>query len=238
MADGDYTSNVKEDLSSRAILAIAPGIVAILIGLIGVIYRGLWTALGWVLVIMGAIAVGFGVYLSLKIRKVQSNDVVCPYCDYNNELTEPPTEDIRCRSCNRDIPVLDGEILEVFQVRCGYCNALNYYSEKSTGLICEECDRAIPISTDEESPTEKVFEKFTIHDDDRPYDLILTKAPSSEEMISCLQHMLAMNRNQVKQILDELPVTLLTGIPKKKAELLSAQISVHKGTSETNLSET
>ncbi|MFX9012007.1 hypothetical protein ABTN18_19845, partial [Acinetobacter baumannii] len=61
--------------------------------------------------------------------------------------------------------------------------------------------------------------------------------PKTEEMIDCLQHMLALNRNQVKQMFDELPVTLLTGIPKKKAELLSAQISSHGGTADISPSK-
>jgi hypothetical protein len=44
--------------------------------------------------------------------------------------------------------------------------------------------------------------------------------------------MLALNRNQVKQMLDELPVTMLTGITKKKAEMLQAQLSIHDGEAE------
>jgi hypothetical protein len=36
-----------------------------------------------------------------------------------------------------------------------------------------------------------------------------------------------LNRNQVKQMLDELPVTVLTGITRKKAEMLKAQLTMH-----------
>jgi hypothetical protein len=36
----------------------------------------------------------------------------------------------------------------------------------------------------------------------------------------------------VKQMLDELPVTLLTGITRRKAEMLKAQISIHDGQTE------
>ena len=49
--------------------------------------------------------------------------------------------------------------------------------------------------------------------------------------------MLAMNRNQVKQMLEEAPVVLLTGIPKKKAELLKAQIEMHHGKADTRVSQ-
>jgi hypothetical protein len=44
--------------------------------------------------------------------------------------------------------------------------------------------------------------------------------------------MLALNRNHVKQMFDELPVTLLTGIPRMKAELLQAQLATHGGFAE------
>jgi hypothetical protein len=37
---------------------------------------------------------------------------------------------------------------------------------------------------------------------------------------------------KVKQMLDELPVTMLTGITKKKAEILQVQLSIHDGISE------
>ncbi|MCE9557511.1 MAG: ribosomal protein L7/L12 [Armatimonadetes bacterium] len=126
------------------------------------------------------------------------------------------------------IPVQDGKILAVQQVRCGFCNHLNYYNETSVGLICEECDREIPIATVDGQLAPKSFHMFTRHDDDKYYDLVLLEAgKKTEEVISCLQHMLALNRNQVKQMLDELPVTLLTGINKMKADMLNAQLSAH-----------
>ncbi len=82
-----------------------------------------------------------------------------------------------------------------------------------------------------------MFEAYTLKDDNHPYDLILTAAPENEEMIKCLQTMLALNRNQVKDIIEDLPQVLLQGIPRKKAELLMAQISVHKGTADIKISD-
>jgi 4'-phosphopantetheinyl transferase EntD len=41
-----------------------------------------------------------------------------------------------------------------------------------------------------------------------------------------------LNRNQVKQMLDELPVTLLTGIPRMKAEFLQAQLTANDAVAE------
>lgn len=242
MADFERTTNVKEEYSSRGIMALAPGLILLLIGIVMFIYQrsqgGVLVALSVVLMVM---AVGLICYSGVefaKIKKVTTADVKCPFCEATNTFTSSPNEDFRCMECNREVHVEpDGRILEVFQVRCGFCNHLNFYSERSTGLICEECDRVIPIATDQENKSEKIFDAYTVHDDDHPYDLILTSAPNSEEMVSCLQKMLALNRNQVKEILEELPVTLLTGIPKKKAELLAAQIASYDGQADTPMSE-
>ncbi len=231
----------KEEAASDGLMLLVPGIVLLLIA--GVLYfyqssqGGALVGLAVVLGLIGIGLLGYGGYRMTRIRKLESHDVTCPFCNKTNHLTAAPRDDFRCVHCNREVPVENGTILQVFQVRCGYCNTLNYYSEKSTGLICEECDRAIPIATDDENQSKKVFENFTVHDDDKPYDLILVHAPKNDEMIGCLQQMLALNRNQVKDMLEELPVTLLTGIPKKKADLLCTQIAVHKGKAESSVSQ-
>ncbi len=234
--------SVQEEFASNALIASVPGIVIAALGGIVLFYQvrqgGVLAPFGVVLIVIGFGLIGWGVYQASKVKKVESFAVACPFCEARNLLTASPTSDFRCTKCNREVPVApDGSILDVFQVRCGYCNTLNYYSEKSTGLICEECDREIPIASDEETHAKKLFDSYTVHDDNHPYDLILNEAPQSEEMIKCLQSMLALNRNQVKDILNDLPQTLLQGIPKKKAELLTAQITVHKGKATSQLSE-
>ena len=62
----------------------------------------------------------FSIYEATKIRKVTSNAVICPFCEFNNELVEQPDSDINCRTCNRMIPITDGKILAVDQVRCSF----------------------------------------------------------------------------------------------------------------------
>lgn len=236
---------VREELASNAFLSIVPGLFVTLIASVMLFYQltqvGTSSALlpvSIVLLIIGVGLIGFGIYKASQVKKVAVFKIDCPFCEKTNELTDEPKSDFRCVHCNREVPIENGVILAVFQVRCGFCDHLNFYSEKSTGLICEECDRAIPIATDEETHAKKIFENYTIHDDDHPYDLIINKAPNSEDMVKTLQTMLALNRNQVKDIIEDLPQTLLTGIPKKKAELLAAQISMHKGEAEIKMSET
>ncbi len=256
MSDRDQTTNdqqseepiieqaeiAKERVAADALIAIAPGIVVLIIA--GILYyyqrtqQGLFASVGIVLAIIGAGLIGYGLFKMNKVREIEGHPIDCPFCEKTNILTSKPENDFRCVHCNRDVPVTDGKVLNVYQVRCGFCNTLNFYSDKSTGLICESCDREIPIATDEENQNKKVFEAYTIHDDNQPYDLILLQAPDSEDMVKTLQQMLALNRNQVKEIIDDLPQTLLTGIPKKKAELLTAQIAVHKGKAESKVSGT
>ncbi|MCA0360842.1 MAG: hypothetical protein LCH41_07285 [Armatimonadetes bacterium] len=235
------SETVKEQFASEALIALLPGLLIALVGGVVMYYQskqgGLWVGLGIVFILIGLGIAGYGLSRLKKVREVQDVKITCPFCQEVNALTMEPHSDFRCSHCNREVPIQNGKMLQVYQVRCGFCNALNFYSEKSTGLICEECDREIPIATDEASPAKKVFAAYTIKDDNQPYDLILTSAPDSEDMVKCLQQMLALNRNQVKDIIGDLPQTLLTGIPKKKAELLVAQISVHKGTAESQVSE-
>lgn len=231
MTEFDRSSNIKEERAQRALMALVPGVIGL--GIAGVMYAFPEPALAGLrlIILLASVgAVGYGAWQFSLMRKITSFDIVCPFCQAKNTFTEQPMEDVRCNSCNREIPILDGKILKVFQVRCGYCNTLNWYSEKSTGLICEECDREIPISTDEEHTPSKAFHAFTRHDDDSPYNLVLVDpGPKHEEMIPVLQKMLALNRNQVKEIMDEVPVVLLQGVPKKKAELMAAQIESHGG---------
>ena len=53
-------------------------------------------------------------------------------------------------------------------------------------------------------------------------------------MIPTLQKMLALNRNQIKDIIDRTPAILLQGVPKMKAELLAAEIKAKGGVAEAN----
>lgn len=238
MSNFDRSSNLREERVQRAFISIIPGVILLLVAIVMFAYdREGWTGgLRLVLAIAGVGAIGYGAWQLMELRKVTSFNVVCPFCKGKNTFSEQPMSDVRCDSCNREIPIVDGRQLMVFQVRCGYCNTLNWYSEKSTGLICEECDREIPIATDEDmNRPSPAMHTYARHDDDTPYNLLLLDpGPKREEMIPVLQKMLALNRNQVKDIMDEVPVILLQGVPKKKAELMAAQIATHGGRADSS----
>jgi hypothetical protein len=227
MAEVRRSSDVVEAQAERALTFGIGGVVAVLIGIPVLIYFSALVGLAWALIVGGLGAIGYAGYCLLQVRKVPSVLILCPFCRAKNKLTEQPSKDFTCFECHRSIPVQDGRVLRVFQVKCGFCGSLNYYSEKSVGLICESCDREIPLATESGELATRAFRTYTQRDDDKTYDLVLIAAGhKTEEMIGTLQHMLALNRNQVKEMLLELPVTLLQGIPRRKAEMLQAQLAV------------
>ncbi len=231
-------SDVIEMIGERVVTFSILGVLSAALGALFYFYKdlpygGYAIGLAWVLLVGGVVMVLFSVYCSHEMRKVTSYKVQCPFCSGINVLTAQPEKDFKCGLCHREVPIKDGQVLPVFQVRCGYCNELNFYSEKNDVLICEKCDHEIPLTIEEGKPVKHVPKAYAVSDDERLYELTLVgHGGHREELIAALQHMLALNRNQVKQLLDEVPVTLLTGISKKKAELLQAQLALHDGAAE------
>jgi hypothetical protein len=229
-------SDVIESIGEKSLTYGVGGIFGLALGGLLYYYRGdgYLIGLAWLLLLAGGGLFVLAVYAASRAPKVESHDVQCPYCSTVNVLTEPPMSDFTCTSCHRVIPVEDGVVLPVFQVRCGYCNELNFYSQKNQVLICEKCDHEIPIATEEGKPQKHVAKAYAVSDDERLYELVLVSAGQhkQEDLISALQHMLALNRGQVKQLLEEVPATLLTGITRKKAEMLQAQLAIHEGAAE------
>lgn len=234
MAKVRRRSDVIELHSERALLFGVCSLISLIGGIVLFRYRGAGylTGLALVMITAGLIGLGYAIYCAWQVKKVHQFDVSCPYCQEVNALTEPPAADFTCVGCNRFIPIMDSQVMEVMQVRCGFCNTLNYYSEKTEVLLCENCNRDIPISTSAEGPTKKSF--FAVVDDESMYELTLVAGNPHkvEELINSLQHMLALNRNQVKQMMEDLPVTLLQGINRRKGEMLQAQLAASGGDAE------
>lgn len=226
-------SDVIEIISEKAFYYYVGGLTLSVASGFLIAYRGQTGMFVPLAVIFGVIGFGclcYATYVALQTKKVTRKPVTCPFCANVNELVGDPDSDFSCVSCHRMIPIKDGEVLGVQQVRCGFCNELNYYSEKTQALLCENCNHEIPIALDDTAPRKSIPLGFAVVDDEALYELILIGGGSKEEeLIQTLQSMLALNRNQVKQMLNELPVTLLTGINRRKAEMLKAQLSIHDG---------
>jgi hypothetical protein len=219
------SSDVVEGHAEKAVMAGIAGAIVLAIGLILFIFQGEGTfkILSIMLLVGGGASIIYAIYAGLQTRKVSSYEIVCPYCSSKVSLLSAPDRDVSCRSCLRMIPIVDGKPIRVTQVRCGFCNALNYYSDKTIALLCEECNHEIPVSR---ADGQTSHSRFAVVDDDKTYELrLIAFEHATEELIGALQQSLALNRNQVKQMLGDLPCTLLTGIPKRKAEMLSAQFT-------------
>ena len=231
------TSDIIELIAEKAITFAFFGLCGIAFASLLLYYRGqteVFVPLAIVLLVISIPVTLYAVVHAFEVRKVKAISIVCPYCSFDNQVTETPTNDLCCRGCNRLIPINEeGKILAVNQVRCGFCNALNYYSEKTDVLLCEECNHEVPIATDDDRPHRQMPSFYAVKDDDMMYELVLlAHGPKTEELITTLQQMLALNRNQVKQLLGELPAVLLTGINRRKAEMLKAQLTMHDGMAE------
>ena len=232
MAGSERSSNLREAYALRAFISIVPGVIVLVISIVLFVFNKSYAettmtvGLQWVLLVLSLAAIGYGVSQLSQMRKIASFSVECPFCQAKNKFTTQPTNDVRCDHCNRDIPILDGHTLRVFEVRCGFCSTLNWYSEKSTGLICEDCDRQIPIAVADEREASPAMQMYARHDDTARYNLVLVDpGTKKEEIITVLQKMLAQNRDQVKEIMEDVPVTVLHGVPKKKAELMASEIT-------------
>lgn len=227
-------SDILENIGERGLTIGGGGLLALGFAALLFYYRGdgYLIGLAYILLLVGIGALAYTVYLATRVRQIDSIEVECVYCHVQNSFTAFPENDFRCSSCNRLVPVQDGVILDVHQVRCGYCNTLNYYSDKNEVLICEECDHEIPLAT-ASGEVKHVMRAYAVTDDDRQYELVLTSVGNKQEdLISALQQILALNRNQVKNMLAELPVVVLQGITRKKAEMLQAQLAIHDASAE------
>ena len=180
-------------------------------------------AIGSVMLLYGASRVVGG-------KQVKSYISTCPYCGHDSEFAEEPQTDYICEECTRRVPIQDGKVLDVTGVRCGFCGSLNFMSEKTKVLICEDCDREIPLLDPNTGEMRHVAKGYARVDDTTLYDLVLVKIGRDREpLIASLQHILAMTRIQVKDLLDDLPATLIKGVNRRKGEMLRAQIEANEG---------
>jgi len=232
MSDIQRSSDVVEEHAQQAFMYIGGGAIALVIGVVMAVYSSGQAPLAWVMIAIGVPLEIVGIKHLIDAKKVTGVTLECPYCQYRNTMTEKPMNDFACRGCNRMIPVDNGVIMQVEQVRCGFCNHLNFYSARSHGLLCEECDSIIPIAGLESSS--KVISTYSRKEvDESSYELVLVSVErSTEELVATMQQMMALNRNQVKDIIENLPQPLLSGINHTKAEMLKAQLNTHKVTCE------
>ena len=236
-------SDIIERQWEKAITWAVLGILVLIVGLLLYFYNENWFAFeklnfqgldiraaSYPFLIVGGLMLLYAGTRVVGGKSVKSFLSTCPYCGHDSEFAEEPQTDFICEECTRRVPVQDGKVLDITGVRCGFCGALNFMSEKTKVLICEECHREIPLLDPNTGEMRHVAKGYARVDDSTLYDLVLIKVGRDREpLINSLQHILSMTRNQVKELLEELPATLIKGINRRKGEMLRAQIEANEG---------
>ncbi len=236
----ERSGNLREKTTQKAIMAGVPGLILLAVGFVMVfLYPGqTFRGLAFVIFFAGIAGTVLSIYFFTRMRLITEFSIKCPFCSGKNTFLQSPQSDVRCVSCDREIPIVQGRILPVEEVRCGFCNALNFYNEKTVGLFCESCGRVIPISVGEGEEGMMYLEKFGLQDDDGKYDIWLGEDVQNREvLIGELQRLLATNRNVVKELLENTPVKILEGLPRRKAERIAKDIMDAGGYAEVELSQ-
>lgn len=218
------SSDLVETYMARALGAGAGGGVVLVLGAIMFAFRGdSGTPLAVVLLLIGAALIVFAAFCVVKSRSVASFKLACPMCGVENGFEAMPTSDVVCRGCHRTIPIDNGKIMPLKQISCGSCNESNWYSDRTKQLLCESCGREIAIAQSTGGAT------YAVPDDARPYELVLIAyEPGHEDLADALQHLLGVNRAQVRDLLSNLPSVVLTNVPRQKAEMVKNQL-MHTG---------
>ena len=210
---------------ARALGTGALGAVFFVLGGIMFAFRGdSGTPLAIVLLVLAFGLLAYAAFCVVKSRGVASFKLKCPMCGAENGFEAMPTSDVVCRACHRTIPIQDGKLMPLKQISCGACNESNWYSDRTKQLLCEACGREIAIAQASGGRA-----TYAVHDDARPYELVLIAyEPGHDDLADALQHLLGVNRAQVRDLLTNLPSVVLTNVPRQKAEMLRSQLS-HTG---------
>ncbi len=218
------SSDLVETYMARALGTGALGGVVLVLGMVIFAFRGdSGTPLAVVLLIIGVALLAFAAFCVVKTRGVSSYKLVCPMCGASNGFESMPTSDVVCRDCHRTIPIENGKLMPLKQISCGACNESNWYSDRTKLLLCEACGREIAIAQSQGGAA------YAVSDDARPYELVLIAyEPGHEDLADALQHLLGVNRSQIRDLLSNLPSVVLTNVPRQKAEMLKSQLS-HTG---------
>lgn len=106
------------------------------------------------LLFLGLVFVLIPALFLLRLGKIQSSQVTCPYCEEVNELVEPPMEDFICEHCKRTIHYQDGRMVPITVVACPKCNVDYRVSVIADHYICDRCGLSIPVHPKQEKEPE------------------------------------------------------------------------------------
>lgn len=226
MAEPIRRSDIAESDIEKGLYWLGGAVGLAVVGFLVYSYAIKHAVVGIAFILLTVTALGFAISEFYRVKKIPVVKVRCPYCNAASEFLETPKSDFTCQECHRRVAVDNGRILDVIEVKCGFCGSLQRFSERTEVALCEDCDHEIPLASSPTGEMRHMARGMAVEDDTKPYDLILIEPGTRmEEVTNNLQRVLALNRPQVKAILDQLPATLLTGVPKRKAQMLSDELT-------------
>lgn len=211
-------SEILEREYSQSLIYGLAGVGALILAFLLLRYSEMFSFLGYLFLLAWLGLWGYAGWRLYQLRSVPQYPLTCPYCKQETIFAEPPSSDFSCDHCLRRVPVEKGQVLEVFSVRCPHCGSTQQLSARAAVALCEECNHEIVLAR-----AERVhLHHFAATDDETtPCELVLLSAGRDPEpLIQQLESLLAINRPSAKRILEQLPMVLLSGIPKRKAEIL------------------
>jgi ribosomal protein L37AE/L43A len=170
----------------------------------------------------GLVIAGAGLVRWHKARHAATVTFLCPYCDRDNLLTEPPTVDFDCEHCSRTIHFLDGRPVEVRVVTCQACRTPHRVAVTAAYFVCDRCNRSIalasgPPTTSAVTDQEEVTQDFDVL-------LVAFDRRRENELVFKLQNLLVVNMVEARRHLhsasSQTPLVVAMGQPRRKAEML------------------
>lgn len=146
MPNPTHASDIVETNTSQAVMAGGVAVLCLILGGLFVYYGTLAIA-GWLLIAIAVGCIVFAIVRLVQNKQVPITRMGCPYCQFQNSLTEKPEKDFMCRSCGRLVPIENGIVMPIYRVNCEHCTKENFFSKRTIKLICEDCGKEVNIDS-------------------------------------------------------------------------------------------
>lgn len=226
-------SEVLEQEYAQSVTLLVAGVITLVVALL-VIYFGLKpTPHLPALVALGSIAalaaVGlfiFGALRMVQARQMPSLTVTCPYCEKPIQFLSMPTTDFDCEQCHRHVYYENGVMAPIMTITCAFCRTLHKVSTKATMYTCDKCNRPLRLVDDAVSQAAPApVAAAASAEVPAPHDVILVSpGRNRNEVAMALEPLLHCTLVQVRSQLENLPLTITSGIPELKAHAIRSRL--------------
>jgi ribosomal protein L7/L12 len=158
----------------------------------------------------------------LKVKRTVDMPMVsahCPYCGGATEFPEYPTEDYTCEKCHRRVYFENGKMVEAKDVECTVCKAVHKVAVTAKSYTCDRCNRTLRL----DDPTKGVVAtaETTVG---QAFDVVLTEVGRNTTGVAmALQNVLVCNLPEARRQMQDLPLTIVKGVPERKADAVRSR---------------